>query len=233
MFAAQLWSGLLIGNQVSCAAEMGLLREGLLTSLQATYFYTVAGMGSDKAFALGLGTAAIQWVAVVCAFWAVTQQGRRTLYLYGVGFQTVMLLLIGVVAAASKSSASFWVQATFLMLIFASYGLTVGPITFTIVAEVSSVKLRAQTCAIARASYYAMAVPMGYITSYSLNPTAWNLQGKSAFIWFATATGVFIFTYFMVPETKDRSFRELDVLYHRGVPARKFKSTVVDKDEDE
>jgi SP family general alpha glucoside:H+ symporter-like MFS transporter len=78
-----------------------------------------------------------------------------------------------------------------------------------------------------------MAVPMGYITSYSLNPTAWNLQGKSAFIWFATATGVFIFTYFMVPETKDRSFRELDVLYHRGVPARKFKSTVVDKDEDE
>jgi len=119
------------------------------------------------------------------------------------------------------------------MLIFASYGATIGPITFTIVAEVSSVKLRTQTCAIARATYYLFAIPMGYITAYSLNPTAWNLQGKSAFIWFATAVGVFLFAYFMVPETKDRSFRELDVMYHRRVPPRKFRQTVVDKDEDE
>jgi SP family general alpha glucoside:H+ symporter-like MFS transporter len=214
MFAAQNWSGLLIGNQ-------------------ATYFYTVAGMDSNKAFSLGLGTTAIQWVAVTCAFWAVSRIGRRRLYLAGVSFQMVMLLLIGIVAAASQSPASFWVQASFLILVYASYGLTVGPVTFTIVAEVSSVKLRAQTCAIARAGYYVIAVAMGYISSYSLNPLAWNLQGRSAFIWFGTSILVLVFVYFMVPETKDRSFRELDVLYHRGVPARKFKSTVVDKDEDE
>ena len=214
LFAAQMWSGLQIGNQ-------------------ATYFYTVAGMGSDKAFALGLGTAAIQWTAVVVAFWFVAKIGRRRLYLSGVAFQGTLLMLIGIAAVASKSAASFWVQATFLMLIFASYGATIGPITFTIVAEVSSVKLRTQTCAIARATYYLFAIPMGYITAYSLNPTAWNLQGKSAFIWFATAVGVFLFAYFMVPETKDRSFRELDVMYHRRVPPRKFRQTVVDKDEDE
>lgn len=228
MFAAQNWSGLLIGNQVGVYPYTESISD-----TQATYFYTVAGMNADKAFALGLGTSAIQWVAVVLAFWAISRVGRRTLYLRGVTFQTVLLLLIGIVAAASKTSASFWVQATFLMLIFASYGLTVGPITFTIVAEVSSIKLRAQTCAIARAAYYAIAVPMGYITSYSLNPTAWNLQGMSAFIWFGTSLGVLLFVFFMVPETKDRSWRELDVLFHRGIPARKFRKTVVDKDENE
>ena len=214
MFASQLWSGLQLGNQ-------------------ATYFYTIAGMGPDNAFALGLGTAAIQWVAVVAAFWAVAKIGRRTLYIWGVGFQTSLLLLIGILAAASKSSASFWVQATLLMLIFASYGFAVGPITFSIVAEISSVKLRAKSCALARATYYLFAVPMGYVGSYSLNPTAWDLQGKSAFIWLGTGTCVFLFAFFFVPETKDRSFRELDLLYHRGVSPRKFKSTPVDKDSDE
>lgn len=229
MFAAQNWSGLLIGNMVSLLSRS---RETQLIP-QATYFYTVAGMNADNAFTLGLGTTAVQFVAVICAFWAVTRVGRRTLYLRGVVFQTVLLLIIGIAAAASKSSASFWVQATFLMLIYASYGLTVGPITFTIVAEVSSIKLRAQTCAIARAAYYAIAVPMGYIASYSLNPLAWNLQGMSAFIWFGTALGVLVFVYFLVPETKDRTVRELDILWHRHVPARKFKETVIDKDEDE
>ena len=203
-------------------------------------------MGADKAFALGLGTAAIQWTAVVVAFWFVANIGRRTLYLYGVGFQCSMLLIIGILAVASSSSGSFWAQATCLMLVFASYGLTVGPITFSIVAEVSSVKLRAKSCALARATYYLFAVPMGYVGSYSLNPTAWNLQGKSAFIWLGTGgeyflpararltlVCVFVFTFFMVPETKDRSFRELDLLYHRHVPARKFKTTVVDKDDNE
>lgn len=190
-------------------------------------------MNADSSFALGLGTTGIQWVAVATAFWVVTRVGRRRIYLSGVSFQTALLLLIGVLSAASKSSGSFWAQATLLMLIAASYGLTVGPLTFTIVAEVSSIKLRAQTCAIARAAYYVIAVPMGYIVSYSLNPLAWNLQGMSAFIWFGTALGVVVFVYFMVPETKDRTVRELDILWHRHVPARKFKSTVIEQDESE
>lgn len=214
MFAAQTWSGLQLGNN-------------------ATYFFTVAGMDPDNAFALSLGNTAIQWVAVTAAFWATAYVGRRTLYLYGVSFQTFMLLLIGITAAASSSSTSFWVQATFLILIFACYGFTIGPVTFSIVAEVSSVKLRTQTCAVARASYYAVAVAMQYINAYALNPLAWNLRGKSAFIWLACGAATIVFVYFFVPETKDRSFRELDVLYQRRVPPKDFKKTKVDYLEDE
>lgn len=214
LFAAQTWSGLLIGNN-------------------ATYFFTVAGMSPDKAFELSLGNTAIQWFAVVLAFWGSAYIGRRTLYLSGVCFQATMLLVIGIAASASDSSASFWVQATFLMLVFFSYGLTVGPITFSLVAEISSVKLRAQTCAIARASYYAVSVGMQYINSYALNPLAWNLKGQSAFIWLGTAIGVIIFTWFFVPETKDRSYRELEILYVRGVPPRHFKKTKVEYSDDQ
>lgn len=37
-----------------------------------------------------------------------------------------------------------------------------------------------------------------------------------------------IYTYFRVPEPQGRSFAELDLLFERGVSARKFSSTKVD-----
>jgi SP family general alpha glucoside:H+ symporter-like MFS transporter len=37
-----------------------------------------------------------------------------------------------------------------------------------------------------------------------------------------------IYTYFRVPEPQGRSFAELDLLFERGISARKFASTDVD-----
>jgi MFS transporter, SP family, general alpha glucoside:H+ symporter len=37
-----------------------------------------------------------------------------------------------------------------------------------------------------------------------------------------------IYTYFRVPEPTGRSFAELDVLFEKGVSARKFTTTKVD-----
>ncbi len=37
-----------------------------------------------------------------------------------------------------------------------------------------------------------------------------------------------IYTYFRVPEPQGRSFAELDLLFEKGVSARKFASTHVD-----
>ncbi|KAM0747022.1 sugar transporter [Meredithblackwellia eburnea MCA 4105] len=218
---------------IACITFSGQTLSGLFMSNQAVYFFSVAGVDTNTSFGLGLGVNAIQWCCVLLTFFMSTLYGRRTLYLGGVAFQCLMLLAIGIAAAVSSKAASFWVQATFLMLIAGCYGFTVGPLTFTIVAEASSVKLRTQTCALARASNYAMTVAFGYISAYSLNPTAWNLQGRASFIWLGTGVLMFIFAFFFVPETKDRSFRELDVLYHRKVPARHFKKTVVGELDDE
>lgn len=39
-----------------------------------------------------------------------------------------------------------------------------------------------------------------------------------------------IYSFSRLPETKDRTFEELDVLFEKRVPARKFASTNVDLD---
>lgn len=48
------------------------------------------------------------------------------------------------------------------------------------------------------------------------------------FFWGSTALLFAIWALFRLPETKGRSFEELDMLFNNGVPARKFKSYEVD-----
>lgn len=60
------------------------------------------------------------------------------------------------------------------------------------------------------------------------NPTAWDWKAKSALLWAGFALVSTIYCYVELPETKGRTFAELDALFNRRIPARKFKTTEVD-----
>lgn len=66
-----------------------------------------------------------------------------------------------------------------------------------------------------------------------LNPTGGNLGGKCGYVWFGTATACLIVAYFHLPEMGNKSYRELDILFRRRTPARKFRTTVIAPDANE
>jgi SP family general alpha glucoside:H+ symporter-like MFS transporter len=39
--------------------------------------------------------------------------------------------------------------------------------------------------------------------------------------------------FFLLPEMKNRSYREIDIMFQRRIPARKWKKTVIDINDDE
>lgn len=51
---------------------------------------------------------------------------------------------------------------------------------------------------------------------------------STGFVWGGTGFLCFIWAFFRIPEPKGRTFAELDVLFERRIPARKFKETDVD-----
>jgi len=61
-----------------------------------------------------------------------------------------------------------------------------------------------------------------------LNPTAWDWGNYAGFFWGGSCFLCIIYVYFRLPEPSGRSFAELDLLFERGVSARKFSSTTVD-----
>jgi SP family general alpha glucoside:H+ symporter-like MFS transporter len=65
-----------------------------------------------------------------------------------------------------------------------------------------------------------------------INQTAWNWGAMTGFYWAFWCTFATVWCYFRLPEMKGRSYRELDVLFERRIPARQFKSTVVSLEAD-
>lgn len=58
---------------------------------------------------------------------------------------------------------------------------------------------------------------------------AWNWGAKSALFYAGTNLLCNIWCWYRLPETKDRTFGEIDVLFDNKVSARKFKTTTVDR----
>ena len=62
---------------------------------------------------------------------------------------------------------------------------------------------------------------------YAINPDQGNLGGKIAFIFGAVLVVAFVFVWFFIPETKGRTYAEIDELWERNVPARHWSKTQV------
>ena len=136
-------------------------------------------------------------------------------------------------ASVAQNSSTNYAHASLGVIISFVFAGATGPISYTIIAETSSVRLRALSTGVGRAAYYVAEIPMIYLASRLLNPTGWNVAGKCGYVWGSTAIVCWVMAYFFLPECKHRSYREIDILFNRRVPARKFKSTIIDEKDNE
>jgi MFS transporter, SP family, general alpha glucoside:H+ symporter len=96
------------------------------------------------------------------------------------------------------------------------------------VSETSSVRLRPLSVVLARTSYQLINIVSQVLQAYTVNPVEWNLAGRTGFLWGSTALAMFVWAFFRLPEIKDRTYEELDILFLKGIPARRFAKTHVD-----
>ncbi|KAJ5085075.1 hypothetical protein N7532_009846 [Penicillium argentinense] len=215
-------------TEICCCAFIGQILSGSTFAYSPTYFFEQAGMDTSKAFELGVGCTGVAFVGTALSWFLITYFGRRTLYVWGQGILCTLLFLIGILNAASNTESSMWAQASFCFLWLFTYSLTVGPIAYSIISEISSVRLRPLTVCLARTAYQIINVVSQVLEPYFMNPTAWNASGKTGFFWGATALVTFTWAFFRLPEPKGRTYAELDILFVTKVSARKFASTPVD-----
>lgn len=233
IYASQNFAGNLIANQATYFFERELSRSVSASLYLLMLCSTEAGMSSNFSFQLNLINSCLQFVANGL-FWPLSAVlGRRTIYLWGTAVNFTFLILLGICASIPQNNATNYAQAVFGILISFVYAGTLGPITYTIIAETSSVRLRALSTGVGRAAYYVAEIPMIYLASKLLNSSGWNVAGKCGYVWGGTAAICWVSAYFFLPELKHRSYREADILFNRRLPARQFKKTVIDVKENE
>ena len=140
----------------------------------------------------------------------------------------IVLLITGGLAFSNAPGAS-WGAGVLLIYLNLVYNSTLGPVCYTIIAEVGSTRLRQKTVALARISYQIINIVCGIIVPRMLSPTSWNWGQKSAFYWFGSCFCCIVYVWFRVPETRGRSYAELDTLFENGVPAWRFAETEVNR----
>ena len=200
-----------------------------------TYFMQQAGADANASFGFGLGMNGVSFVATILWWFLAPRVGRRQAYLVGMTAELVTLMIIGFMGIPTHKTAGIqWATGAVLIVNVMFYMVTLGPVCYTIVPEVPTVRLRNKTVVAARATYNIFAVMAGFLNPALVNPTGWNLIQKGAFVWAAFCLPSLIWVYFRLPETKDRTPIELDELFERKVPTRQFaKTTIVAFEEEE
>lgn len=192
-------------------------------------FYENAGLSTTDSFDFQMGQYALGAVGTFLSWFLMARVGRRTLYLYGLLVLDILLFIMGFVSLAPASNKSAPMAIGSMLMIFAFvYDMTVGPVCYCLVAEISSTRLRSKTIVLARNFYNIVGIFNNIVTPRMLNPTGWNWGAKAAFFWAGFCTLSILWTYFRLPEPKGKTYAELDVLFERHVSARKFKNAQVD-----
>jgi SP family general alpha glucoside:H+ symporter-like MFS transporter len=194
-----------------------------------TYFFVQAGLPNSISFKMSVGGLGLASVGTIISWFLLHSFGRRTLYLWGLAGLTAILWIVGIISATAKDSVGGnYAQATMMLLWLLFYYLTVGPICYVIISETSSTRLRNKSVCLSRIAYYIAQIITNVVNPYMLNPTAGNWKGKTGFFWGGFAFLFYVWTFFRLPETKGRTFEELDLLFAEKVGAREFSKKGVD-----
>jgi SP family general alpha glucoside:H+ symporter-like MFS transporter len=191
-----------------------------------SYFMTQAGMDARNSFSLSMASSALGIVGTAGSWFLMAKIGRRKIHFGGLCCQFLLLVIVGSLSFA-ETNASVWVIAGMLIVFTFTYDFTVGPVTYSLVSELSSTRLKAKTIVLARAAYNAINIFVNVMTNYQLSSSAWNWGARAAFFWAGTCLLSCIWVYFRLPEPKDRSYAELDMLFEQRVPASQFAKTEV------
>ena len=195
------------------------------------YFYQLAGLKEKNSFDMMLATYAMGLVGTVLSWFLMARAGRRAIYLYGSCALCLLLIVVGSVATTKEGNkASGWAIASLVMLFTFCYDLTLGPVCYALVSEMSSTRLRTKSVSLARISYNLGTIAINVIVAYQFSPKpqGWNWGAKSAFFWAGSCFLGIIWIFFRLPEPKNRTYAELDYLFEMDVPARKFKNKKLD-----
>ncbi|KAF7504106.1 hypothetical protein GJ744_002675 [Endocarpon pusillum] len=149
----------------------------------STQFYKRAGPTKDILQHV-LGQYAMGAVGTMGSWWLMPLGGRRTRYVVGLGIMTGLLLIIGFgdIAPESNVSASWAIGSMFLGHTFV-YDTTVGPVCYSHVSEILSIRVQIKTVVLARNFYNMASIINNALTPEMIGVNAWNWGAKTGIFW--------------------------------------------------
>ncbi|XP_063884145.1 glucose transporter type 1-like isoform X9 [Scylla paramamosain] len=183
----------------------------------STSLFTAAGLEEWQSKYATLGVGSVMVVMTLVSIPLMDRAGRRTLHLYGLGGMFIFSIFI-TISLLIKEMMSWMtfisVISTLCFVIFFSVGP--GSIPWMITAELFSQGPRPAAMSIA--------VLVNWLSNFIVGigfPKMQETFENYTFLPFSVLLGCFwVFTYYKVPETKNKTFEEISAIFTRGVDRR-------------
>jgi hypothetical protein len=151
-------------------------------------------------------------VGTIASWFLMPHFGRRTLYLWGLGFLFCMLMLIGGMGVLGTARGPSLAAGTLLMIYTFVYDFTIGPVCYALVADIPSTRLKIKTVVLARNLYNVGGIINNVLMPRMLLNTNWNWGARTGFFWAGACLLLFIYHYFRLPEPKVRNMINLQAI---------------------
>ncbi|KAE8207212.1 hypothetical protein CF335_g1308 [Tilletia laevis] len=172
------------------------------------------GLSYNSRLTMGWVANLCQLLGVILSFPLVDRVGRKPLLAFGSIGMTICLLIVAILTAKFSSDwashrGEGWTAVAFVFCYMVIFGMSWGPVPWTMPAEIFPSSLRAKGVALSTVSNWFNNFIIGLITPPLIQST-----GYGAFVFFAVFSFLSLFfTIFVVPETRGVTLEQMDNLF--------------------
>lgn len=199
---------------------VGLAVFQQITGINTVIYYAptilqFAGFHSASSAILAtVGVGIVNMVMTIVALFLVDRVGRRPLLLIGVAGMVLSLAALGVSFGEPRLAHVLGpVAMASLMVYVGAFAVGLGPVFWLLISEIYPLKVRGLAMSVATLANWGanLAIALTFLTLI-------GSLGKAGtfYLYAAVSVGAWIFTWFLVPETKGRTLEQIEAHWHAG-----------------
>lgn len=185
--------------------------------------YQYMGVTDKQSFLIQIGSQILSITGTITAFLISDFVGRRPMFLGGCIGLCILLFCMAIAGCFPEIQSAATAAVGFLTMYNFFFNGGVGAMAYIIAGEIPTSVLRTKTLAIAMCLENAVLTMWTFVCPYIINPDYANLRAKVGFIFGAIMVIWVALAFLYVPETRRRTYEELDEMFMNHVPTRKFR----------
>lgn len=236
-FKGSLWSSKSNLRRTILGTSLQMMQQW--TGVNFIFYYSTPFLQSTGAiknsFLISLIFSLVNVCSTPLSFYTVERFGRRTILILGALGMLICQFLVGIIgvtigfnkthpdpndptANIANNIPAVNAQIAFIAIFIFFFASTWGPGAWIVIGEIFPLPIRSRGVALSTASNWLWNTIIAVITPYMVGTDKGNLKSSVFFIWGGLCTCAFVYSYFLIPETKGLSLEQVDKMMEETTP---------------
>jgi sugar porter (SP) family MFS transporter len=233
-FTGSLWNGSSNLRRTILGTSLQMMQQW--TGVNFIFYYSTPFLQATGAikntFLISLIFTLVNVCSTPISFWTIERIGRRPLLIWGALGMLICQFLVAIIgvtkgfnhvhivdgASVADNIGAVNAQIAFIAIFIFFFASTWGPGAWVLIGEIFPLPIRSRGVALSTASNWLWNTIIAVITPYMVAPDRGNLRSNVFWIWGGLCTCAFVYSYFLVPETKGLTLEQIDHMLAETTP---------------